>query len=126
MTKKIHNHACVNCFSGKGECLGNCNITDLNNQFDGVAAVVQEYFPEGGRNWDEVQALCQAIALGKVPGLSFTNQSDPYKTLDSVARPAIKWINDHCNPHAVIIIDGSSAVLYSGEKSIHTEEFIKD
>jgi len=53
-------------------------------------------------------------------------EKDKYKSLEEVARPLIKWINDNANPHAIIVIDGSSAVLYSGEKSVLTEEFIKD
>ncbi|ANR76994.1 hypothetical protein BBB57_01215 [Kosakonia sacchari] len=30
MKNKIHDHACINCFTGKGECLGECNVTDTN------------------------------------------------------------------------------------------------
>lgn len=45
---------------------------------------------------------------------------------ESLARPLIKWLNDNGHPHQTIIIDATSAVLYSGEKSITTEEFIKD
>lgn len=58
------------------------------------------------------------------------SNSDVKHSVDSsfseYAKNLIKWINDNANPHAVIIIDATSAVLYSGEKSIHTEEFIKD
>lgn len=28
---KVHDHACVNCFTDKGPCLGECNIQDENN-----------------------------------------------------------------------------------------------
>lgn len=45
---------------------------------------------------------------------------------DAAARSLMKWINDNGHPHQTIIIDATSAVLYSGEKSITTEEFIKD
>lgn len=54
------------------------------------------------------------------------NNKYQYESMHEVAKPVIKWINDHANPHSVIIIDATSAVLYSGEKSINTEEFIKD
>lgn len=27
---KVHDHACVNCFTDKGPCLGECNVTDTN------------------------------------------------------------------------------------------------
>lgn len=47
-------------------------------------------------------------------------------SFEDLARPLIKWINDNANPHAVILIDATSAVLYSGERSINTEEFIRD
>lgn len=45
---------------------------------------------------------------------------------ESLAKAMMKWINDNGHPHQTIIIDATSAVLYSGEKSITTEEFIKD
>lgn len=50
----------------------------------------------------------------------------PSPSFESVARPVIKWLNDNGHPHQTIIIDATSAVLYSGEKSVTTEEFIKD
>lgn len=47
-------------------------------------------------------------------------------SFEHAAKQLMAWINDNANPHAVIIIDATSAVLYSGEKSITTEEFIKE
>lgn len=47
-------------------------------------------------------------------------------SFEEVCRPVIEWINNNANPHSIIQIDATSAVLYSGEKSITTEEFIKD
>jgi hypothetical protein len=47
-------------------------------------------------------------------------------SFESAAKALMKWINDNGHPHQTIIIDATSAVLYSGEKSINTEEFIKD
>lgn len=47
-------------------------------------------------------------------------------SFESSAKALMKWINDNGQPHQTIIIDATSAVLYSGEKSITTEEFIKD
>ncbi|HDY7053646.1 TPA: hypothetical protein RRE93_000432 [Klebsiella pneumoniae] len=29
-TPVIHDHACINCFTSKGPCLGDCNVTDTN------------------------------------------------------------------------------------------------
>lgn len=48
------------------------------------------------------------------------------KTFEQLSSDLIKWINENSNPHAVIVIDCQSAVLYSGEKSFVTDEFIKD
>ncbi|MDU9087841.1 hypothetical protein [Klebsiella pneumoniae] len=27
---KIHDHACINCFLGRGPCLGDCHVADVN------------------------------------------------------------------------------------------------
>lgn len=48
------------------------------------------------------------------------------ESFEAACKPVLEWINNKANPHSVIIIDATSAVLYSGEKSITTEEFIKD
>lgn len=60
--------------------------------------------------------------------IPFTGLRDADKSaaFESLSKALIKWINDYADPHNVIIIDATSAVLYSGEKSITTEEFIKD
>ncbi|WP_162302898.1 hypothetical protein [Serratia sp. P2ACOL2] len=39
------------------------------NQKDAAVSVMQEFFPNGGRDFDEVCALFDAIAAGKVPGV---------------------------------------------------------
>jgi alkaline phosphatase len=54
------------------------------------------------------------------------DEMNDYPDFDEVMKPVIEWINNNSNPHAVIVIDSNSAVLYSGEKSIVTDEFIKD
>ena len=46
--------------------------------------------------------------------------------LEKLAKPLIKWINDNMDPHAAIIIDCDSAVVYSGEMSVRTDEYIRD
>ncbi|HBS2505188.1 TPA: hypothetical protein MAD76_001578 [Klebsiella variicola subsp. variicola] len=28
--EKIHDHACINCFLGRGPCLGDCHVSDVN------------------------------------------------------------------------------------------------
>lgn len=47
-------------------------------------------------------------------------------SLEDVVKPVIKWLNENSNPHASAIVDATSATLFTGEISIHTEEFIKD
>lgn len=39
------------------------------NQKDSAVSVMQEYFPNGGRDFDDVCALFDAIVAGKVPGV---------------------------------------------------------
>lgn len=126
--KKIHDHVCTPCFAGYGDCAGECHVYDLNREFDAAAAVMQEYFPNGGRDMDNVESLVKAICLGKVPGVNFRRGAkvDPYQGLDEAAKPLMKWIAENCNPHSTVIVDGGSAVLYSAENSVITDEFIKD
>lgn len=45
---------------------------------------------------------------------------------EEAVKPLIKWLNDSANPHAVIVVEVDGAVLYSGERSVVTDEFIKD
>ncbi|EPJ5099856.1 MAG: hypothetical protein E6997_17485 [Citrobacter sp.] len=45
---------------------------------------------------------------------------------EEAVKPLIKWLNDNANPHAVIVVEVDGAVLYSGERSVVTDEFIKD
>lgn len=47
-------------------------------------------------------------------------------SFEEAVKPLIKWLNDNANPHAVIVVEVNSAVLYSGELSVVTDEFIKD
>lgn len=76
MKGEIHDHACINCFTDKGPCLGECNVYDENR--DLAAGVMQEYFPNGGRDWDQVLSLFDAIYAGKIPGVQVqTTQLKP-------------------------------------------------
>lgn len=43
-----------------------------------------------------------------------------------VVEPAIKWLNDNCNPHSSIEITCDSAELKSGEMCHRTDKFVKD
>ncbi|EOY9167679.1 TPA: hypothetical protein ACX3KH_005615 [Raoultella ornithinolytica] len=47
-------------------------------------------------------------------------------SFEEAAKPLIKWLNENANPHASAIVDVTNATLFTGEISVHTEEFIKD
>ena len=123
----------------------NCALSESSNlswSGEGVppAGTVCEVFH--GNSWAECEILyCGkyhvVVKIGNFEG-AYDIGAAKFRTLtksvvdvaensfEDLARPLIKWINDNANPHAVILIDATSAVLYSGEKSITTEEFIKD
>lgn len=48
------------------------------------------------------------------------------KTFEKAVEPAIKWLNDNCNPHCSIEITTTSAELKSGKLAHRTNEFIKN
>ncbi|WP_447886767.1 hypothetical protein [Serratia fonticola] len=47
-------------------------------------------------------------------------------SFEEAAKPLIKWLAENVNPHSAAVVDCTSAVLYSGEKSFQTEEYLKD
>lgn len=49
-----------------------------------------------------------------------------YDTFKAAAKPLIQWLNENANPHASVIVDCTSAVLFTGEISVFTKEFLKD
>lgn len=73
MKSQVHDHACTSCFTDKGPCTGNCNVYDENRAL--AAGVMQEYFPNGGRDWEQVNSLYDAIYSGKIPGLQVAQLS---------------------------------------------------
>lgn len=48
--EKIHDHSCVNCFSDKGPCLGDCHVSDVNkarsSSFEDVVKPVIKWLNE--------------------------------------------------------------------------------
>lgn len=48
--EKIHDHACVNCFLGRGPCLGDCHVADVNkarsSSFEDVVKPVIKWLNE--------------------------------------------------------------------------------
>ena len=47
------------------------------NQKDAAVSVMQEFFPNGGRDFDDACALFDAIAAGKVPGVFVRDAKNP-------------------------------------------------
>jgi hypothetical protein len=48
------------------------------------------------------------------------------KEFEALTRPVIEWLNKNCNPHVVVLIEPTSAVLYSGEVAYTTHEYVRD
>ena len=46
--------------------------------------------------------------------------------LERVARPLVKWINDNCHPHVVVVVDSTNIELLEGVCSIIIEDYIRD
>ncbi|HGA2240435.1 TPA: hypothetical protein ACIRVD_002056 [Enterobacter roggenkampii] len=41
-----------------------------------------------------------------------------YDTFKAASKPLIQWLNENANPHASVIVDCTSAVLYAGEIAV--------
>ncbi len=41
-------------------------------------------------------------------------------------KPLLKYINDYCNPHSVVIVTSTGAELLSGEINVENFDFVKD
>lgn len=52
--------------------------------------------------------------------------SEQEKTFQEVVKPAMEWLSKNKNPHAMIIIEATSAELVEGVESFVTDEFIPD
>lgn len=48
------------------------------------------------------------------------------ETFEDAAKPLIQWLNENATPHASVIVDCTSAVLFTGEIAVNTKEFLKD
>lgn len=90
---------------------------DLNREFGKCwqwynlgGGIHETYAPK-----DEVKADSQA-AKGRYN----------YDTFKAASKPLIQWLNENANPHASVIVDCASAVLFTGEIAVNTKEFLKD
>jgi hypothetical protein len=48
------------------------------------------------------------------------------KEFKALSLPLMKFLNDNCNPHTIIIIDTTRAELLEGQAAFSTEEYVKD
>ena len=45
---------------------------------------------------------------------------------ETAAIPLIKWLNENCHPHVVVIVETDGAQLFEGVCSFRTQKYIKD
>ena len=55
-----------------------------------------------------------------------TGNQEKIAGFDEAVRPVMKWLSENCHPHMKIIIESNSAELLEGQKTLVTDEFIKD
>lgn len=55
--------------------------------------------------------------------LKYTERQEEFEAL---SRRLIEWLNKNAHPHAMIIIDQTSAEIVEGVRSFCTEEYIQD
>ncbi|HDW1380845.1 TPA: hypothetical protein RK230_003881 [Enterobacter asburiae] len=64
---KVHDHACVNCFAGKGPCLGDCHVTDVNrarsSSFEDVVKPVIKWLNESANSHASIIVDCTSAEL---------------------------------------------------------------
>lgn len=48
------------------------------------------------------------------------------KEFEGVARPLIKFLNDNCHPHVVVVVDSTRAELSEGICTFKTDDYLKD
>jgi hypothetical protein len=49
------------------------------------------------------------------------------RTFNETVRPLIKWLNDNCHPHHVIVVTPTSAELLEGQISTgQITDYVKD
>ena len=48
------------------------------------------------------------------------------KEFEDITRPVIEWLNANCNPHVIVVVEPTSAVLYASEVAFSTHEYVRD
>lgn len=91
------------------DLLNNAKITSGLDQEDGDEA----FYEHEIKALDAILAAADAINAG-------------HETFEQAVDPAIRWLNNNANPHTVIIVEPTLAVLYTGEQTYPTKKFLKD
>jgi hypothetical protein len=87
--------------------------------------------------WNDEDTLVATDSYGNRPAFArsltyettckeFVANTEPTDQFGDIVRPVIKWLAENANPHAKVIIDSTSAELVSGERSVNTEEYLRD
>lgn len=67
MKGEIHDHACINCFTDKGPCLGECHVTDVNkarsSSFEDVVKPVIKWLNDNANPHASVIVDCTSAEL---------------------------------------------------------------
>jgi hypothetical protein len=53
-------------------------------------------------------------------------KEEKIEELKLAAEPLVKWLNENCHPHVVVIVDSGGAELLEGVAKVKIEQFIKD
>lgn len=48
------------------------------------------------------------------------------KQFEEAAKPLIKFLNDHCNPHTIVTVTCTDAEILAGCGNFSTHEFLRD
>lgn len=56
--------------------------------------------------------------------MNFTEKQK--EEFEEAARPLIKFLNENSNPHAVVVVNTTNAILFTGEMNFRTEEYLVD
>lgn len=48
------------------------------------------------------------------------------KEFEQIVKPLIKFLNDNCHPHAVVVVSCTDAELSEGIYNFHTEEYLRN
>lgn len=116
MNDNKHDHACVNCFTDNGPCLGECNMQDENKSL--AVGVMQEYFPNGGRDHDHICSLFDAISKGKIPGVLVASLSPPRAEMVEYIKTAI---GEGYQPEHEAAISDLGVIELLGDHSLNRE-----